>query len=69
MNKKDIANMIANIKRIGKLIVVTCPKCKERLKDKIYGLCEECWDDYMDWSWFEMLAGNDFSTKRYENIN
>jgi hypothetical protein len=42
---------------------------KERLKDKIYGLCEECWDDYMDWSWFEMLAGNDFSTKRYENIN
>jgi hypothetical protein len=71
MNKKDIANMIANIKRIGKLIVVTCPKCKEHKHDNwyIYGVgyvCQECWEkniskafwrDVCGWMWLDINKG------------
>jgi hypothetical protein len=34
-----------------------CPKCKEAEADKIYGLCEDCWQDYTDDTWFDALDG------------
>lgn len=46
--------------------IMKCPKCKKNEVDQIYGLCEDCWEDYVSWSWWSIeRADGDWSVESY----